>query len=58
MMNQIPIYSCVNDSGTFVVQTAQADAAMMQQAYWLAKAHSENFYIPPSPLNHGERGGR
>jgi hypothetical protein len=27
---------------TWVVRIAQADAAMVEQAYWIARAHKEN----------------
>jgi hypothetical protein len=29
------------DSNLWQVQTAQADAAMMEQAYWVLRAHKE-----------------
>jgi len=40
------IQSDCNSNGQWIVQTAQADAAMTQQAYWIVKAWSEN--IVPS----------
>lgn len=40
------IQSDANSNGQWLVQTAQADAAMTQQAYWIVKAWSEN--IVPS----------
>jgi len=37
MVNEIPSDSLE----TWAVRTAEADAAMCQQAYWIAKAHKE-----------------
>ena len=34
------------DPGTWQVQTAQADAAMIQQAYWVIKAYKEGLIKP------------
>ena len=40
------IQSDADSNGNWIVQTAQADAAATQQAYWIVKAWSEN--IVPS----------
>jgi hypothetical protein len=42
------IQSDSNSNGQWIVQTAQADAAMTQQAYWIVKAWSENI-VPSVP---------
>lgn len=35
------IQSNADTNGPWIVQTAQADAAMTEQAYWIVKAHAE-----------------
>lgn len=41
MSNMIQSNSEMNGNGLWIVQTAQADAAMTEQAYWIVKAHAE-----------------
>lgn len=36
---------------TWQVRVAEADAAMMQQAYWLTKARKEGLIVPLNPTN-------
>lgn len=35
------IQTTVDGNDTWIVQIAQADAAMTEQAYWIARAHAE-----------------
>ena len=36
------IQSNADTNGPWIVQTAQADAAMTEQAYWIVRAYREN----------------
>lgn len=39
------IQSNAETNGPWIVQTAQADAAMTEQAYWIAKANAEGITV-------------
>lgn len=43
------IQSNADTNGPWIVQTAQADAAMTEQAYWIAKAHAEGIVAAHFP---------
>ena len=45
MINSIPC----NPIETWQSRIAEADAAMLQQAYWIVRAHSENLFEHVKP---------